>query len=136
MLTETKITDLVVEPRTVAIGEAIKITGKIKVHVPLMCFYLPGKGMNLELHVDGKKIMSTTSKEKGYFKFTWFPTEPGTHYIKVVYPGSALFHPSSSELVTVDVLTREEKEQRDLTMIAIGAGAVVILAFLFFLLKK
>jgi len=128
----TMITNFRVSPTRVAVGEEVRISGYLQWHFTDLCIWQPLTYSTIEIYANNAKVGETHTDENGSFLFIWYPREPGTYFVKAVYPGVFPYDRCESSEIKVEVITQEQKaaeQQQQLAMIVI-IGAVAAIAIL------
>jgi hypothetical protein len=132
---KSRIVNFKVKPKTVAVGEEVRITGNLQGLTPIIGWG-PMKNNKVQLVIDGQVAQTTTTGDAGDFYFHWYPKDVGTYWLRAQFPGTVLVGPSQTPEVAVEVLTEEEKKRKQQQFwivvglaTALGLGALGIVAY-------
>jgi hypothetical protein len=119
-------------PRVATPREIITVVGKLEYHATPLCGWYPAGGDEVELYVDGKKTGSQKTDSDGRFTFQIRASDIGLgkHVVYAVAPQFWRGCYAKSAEVTVEVVTEEEKRNRELqsTLIWLGIGVAAVVA--------
>lgn len=131
-LLNTRITDYIVSPQLVAVGDPVTITGRLEYYnpVPVIGGWRPLGGKTVKLIVNNGVADETTTGENGEFTFRYYPRQIGDYWIKVRYDpegfDATLYNPCESQEVRITAITPEEKQRRDLIFWGLIAGGATV----------
>jgi len=138
LLIGTRIADFRVWPTRVVVGETVTIAGTLQWHLWPLCWWYALEDKPIEIIADTAKIGDVTSGSGGGFRFTWTPTSIGTYWVKARFPGDLIYNGCESQVVRVDVITKEQREAEQMQFwILVGicvAGALGVTGMILYYL--
>jgi len=123
-LVGTRIIDFRVEPARPAVGELVRIAGRLQHHKPPFCWWGDLGDKTVELLMDGRRVAETLTGPTGEFTFRWTFRKTGVYWVKARFAGDWVYSGCESHELAVVVITPEERaeEERRFWMLVGGAG--------------
>jgi hypothetical protein len=116
------------KPRVATIRDTITVTGKLEYHATPLCGWFAAGGDDVELYVDGGKVSSQKADSDGRFQFTIKASDIGLgkHIVYAVAPEFWRGCYAKSSEVAVEVVTEEEKKNRETQSMLMWAGIGIV----------